>query len=281
VQHLSGLKLDQRKALDDPITIMTIASLAPNLATLEIAAAHNWRNMDFMIEKTARRRATASRQTCTLQSLTDLSVHQARTRLPSRNRGVSITNLNGLLHSTPNLRALTIEAPSGGTSLTARLENLTTLRLTNSYLCHSGLKQLVRACARLIHVEYKQVTQPWWESYLPVSPAQAFECLAPCRSTLQRLHLAIRMPDLSSNSRRESLMRKPYPLLTTLEGFSALRQVAVDIRAIERPMRVGEGLTRLLWPCTALEGVFLLGVEEFPAKEFACFARGVVERSQW
>jgi hypothetical protein len=57
--------------------------------------------------------------------------------------------------------------------------------------------------------------------------------------------------------------------------------VTVDIRAIERPMRVGEGLARLLWPCTALEGVFLLGVEEFPAKEFACFARGFAERSQW
>jgi hypothetical protein len=286
VQHLFGLKPDHN-ALDAPIAIMAIASLAPNLATLEITAADHWRNTDFMVGKTALGKVTGPRQTCTLHILTQLTVHYPDTasagapRNVSQAGGISITKLRGLLPSAPNLQSLTIETPRGGTALTARLENLTTLRLIHSYLCHRGLKQLVRACTKLVHFEYKQTEQPWRESYLPVCPAQALECLAPCRSTLQRLHIAIRMPDVQSRSRREEFRRRPYPLLTTLEGFSALKQVAVDYRAIERPVRDGEALTGLLWDCPALEGVFLMGVKEFPAKEFECFSRGVVESVQW
>jgi hypothetical protein len=59
-----------------------------------------------------------------------------------------------------------------------------------------------------------------------------------------------------------------------------LKQVAVDCSAIiHRPD--GEMLVNLVSGCSALEGVFIMGLESFPRHEFARFTGVALDSMLW
>jgi hypothetical protein len=130
----------------------------------------------------------------TLHNLTNFTVHFTTTRRGGRTYGINLHKLNGILHTVPNLRSLVIDCVRGGTSMTARLPSLTMLRLPKAYLCTRGLQKLTRACTNLVHFEMTYTNEPSVGNYFSVSPAQILNCLAPCRATLQRLHLGGTFP---------------------------------------------------------------------------------------
>jgi hypothetical protein len=266
----------------DPATMMAMVCLAAHLRTLEITASDTWSDTEFMLVK---RSAGIVSHTVgplyTLNELTTLIIHFARdNESPEGKAGIDLNKLNGLLYSTPNLEHLAIDRPKGGASdLSAQLPHLTVLKLTKALLCERALRLLTRGCHKPTHFELTHSPAGLGRCglYHPVSPSQVLECLAPCRATLRKLHLAPFVPE----RHQARPLRKPYPLLTTLEGFSALREVAVDYRAIERRPGSHEALARLVWACKELEGLFLMGMKEVPVREFAFFTRCVVDKLRW
>jgi hypothetical protein len=260
---------DQTVTLE-PIKMMAVVCLAPNLSTLEFAITHWWGDTNFLLE-TVNNQVTGPKLACTLPKLTNLTV---RFRFATTTvSGTNLQSLDGLLHAATGLESLTVERPCGGTSLTARLPRLTTLRLVDSYLCPRGLRLLTQSCPNLAHFELTNHGRHPVESCLPASPAQVLERLAPCRGTLQRLHLAPWIDPPIRDGR-------PYPLLTKLGGFTALKQVAVDYWAIS-PRADDEKLARLVWDCPLLEELSLFSVEAFTIQEFAAFAHATAVLCQW
>jgi hypothetical protein len=250
------------------VPLMAVASLAPNLATLETTVSDESNDTDFLLNRTdTRRRVIGPKHT--LARLTEFTVHFTSTRRGGRTSGINLHKLNGILHTAPNLRSLVIDSARGGTSMTARLPNLTTLRLPKAYLCTRGLKKLTRACTNLVHFEMTYDKEPT-VGYLPISPAQVVDCLAPCKATLQRLHLG------GYTARQGDY----FPLVPTLRDFKALKQVAVDCSAIVRRPD-DTTLVQLVGGCRALEGLFLMGLEGFPRDEFACFTNGALNNMLW
>jgi hypothetical protein len=250
------------------VPLMAVASLAPNLETLETTVSDESNDTDFLLNRTdTRRRVIGPKHT--LDHLAEFIVHFTSTRRGGRTSGINLHKLNGILHTALNIRSLVIDSARGGTSMTARLPNLTTLRLPKAYLCTRGLQKLTRACTNLVHFEMTYDTEPT-VGYLPVSPAQVLDCLAPCKATLQRLHLGGFTPG----------HRDHFPLLSTLRDFKTLKQVALDCSAIVRQPD-DTTLVQLVGDCRALEGLFIMGLEAFPRDEFACFTDGALDDMLW
>ena len=250
------------------VPLMALASLASNLETLETTVSNESSDTDFLLNRSdTRRRVIGPKHT--LAHLAEFTVHFTSTRRGGRTSGINLHRLNGMLHTAPNLRSLVIDSVRGGTSMTARLPNLTTLRLPKAYLCTRGLQKLTRASTNLVHFEMTYDEEPT-VGYLPVLPAQVLDCLAPCKATLQRLHLGGYTPG----------HRDYFPLLSTLRDFKALKQVAVDCSAIVRQPD-DTTLVQLVGGCPALEGLFIMGIEAFPRDEFACFTNGALNHKLW
>lgn len=108
---------------------------------------------------------------------------------------------------------------------------------------------------------------------MPVSPGGILRCLAGASQTLKKLHL--------SNHLEPSKIKdgKEFPLVESLSGFPGLRQVAIDTRCIERtPGRnPSTALAALVAGCAELEGLYLMGIDEFPLDEFKVLADKVAE----
>jgi hypothetical protein len=214
---------------------------------------------------------TDPRLTCTLSKLTSLTVTS-----PWPGDRIWLGNLNGLLHAAPNLRSLSVEGAESGTTLIARLTNLTTLCLNNSFLEPRGLHLLTQACINLTYFKFTGFRDDEEPGILRISPAEILDCLAPCSARLQKLHLA---PVLCAKDRGRYL-EQPFELLTTPVGFPALTQVAVDPLAVE-PRSDKQGLVNLLRHCPALEGVFLMDVREGTGEDLANIVHAVVDLMLW
>ncbi|KAG7291096.1 hypothetical protein NEMBOFW57_001106 [Staphylotrichum longicolle] len=251
---------------------MAVVCLAPNLTTLEIGHFYNNSgNTDFLLQK-ANNRVTGPKDTFTLSKLTTLTVTLAAAYAVK----INLHKLNGLLYAAPNLQSLSVDGATGGTSLTARLPNLTSLCLNKSYLTYRGLRLLVRSCINLTTFKLTQIARYSEAAWLPVSPAQILECLVPCRTRLQRLHLA----PLVRPYNVDAISEKPFPLLTTLEWFPGLKQVAIDPLAIASRIN-GQRLVDLLRDCPVLEGFFLLKLTEVAEEELANIAHAAVDLMIW
>lgn len=272
LDSLLGVDLEELKDKHrDLIILLALISLAPNMKTLEFCASDAWDDTDDLLNKSeATGRVTTPKRT--LGQLTDLTVTFRHNYVTPHYNGVNLHKLRGLFRSAPNIKSLTIHSARGGTSLSATLPHLTTLRLTASYLCARGLRMLIRKSPHLAHFELTYDATPNRGCYLPVSPAQIVELLAPCRANLQKLHLGGYTPSWAQPG--------PFPGIRTLGDFPALRQVAVDVGAIvSRPDRAG--LVELVRGCHGLRGFFLMGVEGFPRAEFVKFVRGMTEEMLW
>lgn len=267
LRSLFGAQVEDPKNQHALVIVMALACLAPSLTTLEITASDANYDTDIVLDKaTAQARGRINVPKHTLDRLTNLTVNYTAAMASSARRyGVNLHKLVGIIRSAPNLRSLSIDWARGGTSMAARLQNLTTLRLTKAYLCTRGLRNLTRSCTKLIHFEMKYDTDCMLAGYLPVSPAQVLDCLAPCRATLQKLHIGSYNPDPGH-----------YPRLSSLGNFPSLKQVAVCCSGLESPLD-SQALVDLVQGCSALEGFFLMGLETFPRDQFACFTRAALE----
>jgi hypothetical protein len=132
------------------VPYMALVGSAPRLAKLTLSLYFNWKDTDFLLHK---HNGLMKGTRITLPYLTDLKIHSPAGRHSDTNWGVDIQSVNGLLHCTPRLEKLAIEYAKGGTSLTARLEHLTTLKLTKTQLCARGLANLTRACHNLVEFD--------------------------------------------------------------------------------------------------------------------------------
>ena len=266
VGGMFGIDASNCEGLGQPMDQMGLVSLCPNITTLQFATHPDHRDTDFLLNKN-NRRVIGPR--FTLTKLTALTVDCTSVQ---HGQGMNLHKLNGLPHCATRLESLTLERPRGGTSLTARLPHLTSLTLTSSYLVPRGLRMLLRACHNLTHFHLTPDKDVIRTRFLPASPAQVLEALAPAKNTLQRLHLATWIP------RTGDPRAARYPLLERLVGFPALKQVAVDYRGIAR-RQYGDGqvLVELLKGCSALEGVFFFGVEGIDGREFQGFVAKVME----
>ncbi|KAK4155725.1 hypothetical protein C8A00DRAFT_31383 [Chaetomidium leptoderma] len=267
IQYLFGFVAPVPPNQSQLVAILALACLAPNVSRLEIMVSYSWGNTDFLLNK-VNNRVTGAKPRCVLPRLTSLVVDLTS----PVDCGFNLHRLNGCFYAAPNLTSLAIDRPSGGTSLTARLSHLTTLRLTNALMSHRGLRFLIRGCSNLVSFQFTQNSHAWSKTYLPVSPAQVLACLAPCKATLRKLHLAPYLPSTPLQQRGI-----PWDRLDTLDEFPLLRQVAVNLDAIRR-QNGGQVLARFVWNCTSLEGLFVMGLEAFPTEEFACFARAAAIR---
>ncbi|KAH6838464.1 hypothetical protein B0I37DRAFT_419403 [Chaetomium sp. MPI-CAGE-AT-0009] len=262
IQRLFGLTAFHVDGISSPVRAMAVVCLAPNLSTLELTVARRWGDTNFLLDKVDNR-VTGPKPTCALPNLRNLVVRFAVTDNTGWTDGINLHSLNGLLHCAKYIESLTVERPRGGTSLTCRLPNLTCLRLIDSFLCHRGLQFLLRKCDKLTHFEFSNFHDGWAESYLPVSPAQVVECLALAKGTLQKLHLA------PWNADPAKLDGRAYELLTSLDGFVALKQLAIDQRALVPDLDNDRALCRLVWNCPLLEGLYIMGLGRFPTEEVA------------
>ncbi|KAK4099006.1 hypothetical protein N658DRAFT_525837 [Parathielavia hyrcaniae] len=268
IKQLFGIQLKKFDLEEngDTLIVMAAAALAPKLSKLELAPVGPWSNTNFMLSNSPK--SNGPRRKCIFKNLTKISVGRSIQ---------NVDNLDGLLHSAPNLQTLSIHKARGGSSLTARLPSLTSLCLSDSNMNPGDLRQMLQACNNLVCFEYSDVTYP----NQPPSPAQVIDLLAPCQNTLQKLHLSSCFADRPDRLEPRQL---PAPWLTKLDRFPALRQVAVDYKALERGGKEeddGGALAKLVWDCPALEGLFVMGVDSFETEEFACFTRSVVEQHRW
>ena len=271
VEALFGIQAHEPGSPDSSNAItMAVVCLASNLTTLEIGHLYkNSGNTNLFLQK-VNNRVTGPRVSCTLPKLTTLTAKPGF--LAST---INLHQLNGLLYAAPNLKSLSVDAATGGTSLTARLPNLASLCLDNSHLSYRGLRLLTRSCVNLTHFKLTHMGHHS-ATWLPVSPAQILDCLMPCRAGLKKLHLE----PLVNPGYLGVDLAKPFPLLTTLKWFPALKQVAVDPRAIA-PRSDGHGLVDLLRGCPALEGVVLVNVKEVTDGVLASIAHAAVDLMLW
>ncbi|KAK4155724.1 hypothetical protein C8A00DRAFT_31382 [Chaetomidium leptoderma] len=285
IHQMFGVSPAQNGSFHNPVTPMALACQAPNLVKLQLTIDTTWKDTDFLLNKN-NNRVTGPK--FTLHHLAELTIdYNRRTHIPDK--GLGLRKLNGVFHTTPNLKKLTIDRARGGTSLTARLPHLTTLKLTNTHLCPGGLHHLTRACPNLVHFEFTHdpdtavAVRP--RHPLPVSPAQILTCLV--KPTLQRLAIAPWLPP-----QQQHLTQAQYPLLSPqqhqLSAFTSLRQVAVDYRAIAIARAPNDGsefqaLVGLFQGMEQLEGVFLFGVQgsERFGKEFGVFLQRVIRTAEW
>jgi hypothetical protein len=197
-----------------------------------------------------------------------LRYHDPFLKLP----GVDIDRARGLLHMVPRLETLTIHLARGGTTMTARLRHLTKLKLPRYYFCYRGLRNLTRACHNLVHFELTHDLSSPGKAFLPVSPGEVLDCLAPAKQTLQRLFLRTWLPDTA-------LPADQFRLLDTLGEFTAVIGVALEFRAVARQQDDSDALVRVLRGLEELEDIFLLGVEG--SWEFHMTFQGLMEGVRW
>ncbi|KAL2127647.1 hypothetical protein VTI74DRAFT_10369 [Chaetomium olivicolor] len=272
IQQLFGLDPSVPHNLKDPVNMLAVICLAPNLERLDIQACNYWRDTDFLLRRVNGRVAGAR---VTLHRLSMLAIRYRRDDDTQRwifrpQMGINIQHLNGFFHATPHLANLEINCPRGGTSLTCRLPYLTRLVLFDAHLCARGLRLLLRDCSRLvtfIFTQEKVIRLP--ARFLPVSPGQILAYLGPSRRTLRNLHIAPWIPDPHHPRAQE------YPLLRRLRDFPALRQIGVDFRGVEGHDTDPAALVRLLAGLGELEGVLLTGVSAAFGQAIEPFARGV------
>ncbi|KAK4034449.1 hypothetical protein C8A01DRAFT_39065 [Parachaetomium inaequale] len=254
IRHLFDLDPTHNGSFPRPATTMALIFSAPNLTSLQLTTESGWQDTNFLLNK-HNNRVTGPK--FILANLTTLNINHSH--LPwNRDAGTVLHKLNGLLHTVPNLTSLTINLARGGTSMTARLPNLTTLVLINTHLCARGLHHLTRACTQLVHFELTHDPESPHKRFLPVSPGQVLDCVVPSRHTLQRLCIKTWMPE---DNMANTLTQQQFPLLERLGGFPALRLVGVDYRAVVRRQYEDGALVELLNGLESLQGVVLLGVE--------------------
>lgn len=256
----------------DPIPALVLCSLTPNLTRLVLTAGREaWkRPTDFLLTR-ANGRITGARRT--FQHLAELTIDYS---------GPYVINLhvyNGLLHAAPNLRSLSLKCVTGGTSMTAQLHNVTTLKLEGVMLCERALKKLTRTCAALAHFEFSNVTEAQRvthrSNFLPVSPAGILTCLAPAAATLRKL----RINNYVEPSRIPP--GRPFPRIDSLAGFPALRHVALSNRSIRRPSdNPHRALADLVAGCAELESLYIFNIHRVDEEEFELLGRKVAEH-EW
>ncbi|KAH6635984.1 hypothetical protein F5144DRAFT_508074 [Chaetomium tenue] len=273
IQRLFGMVTFQGNSVSAPVKTMAIICLIPNLITLEITLARRWGDTNFLLHKVDNRVA-GPKPTCILPSLQNLIVRFPVVEGTGWSDGINLHSLNGLFYCAVNLQSMTIERPRGGTSLTGRRPNVTRLRLIDSFLCYRGLRHVVRRCGDLTHFEFVNYPHGWPENYLPASPAQIVECLLPYSGTLEKLHLAPWVADPST------LEGRPWDLLVRLPNFTALKQVAIDHRALANQID-HRALCQLLWDCPLLEGLSIMGLRGFPTEEFGTFTYAMIKLFKW
>ncbi|KAL2022512.1 hypothetical protein VTK56DRAFT_5119 [Thermocarpiscus australiensis] len=284
------------QAVKHPVGQLLLAALAPNLTRLELRMGTCWRDTNFLLNYTTnrqgQRRMTGPRlRFAHLRALTVYFREDWWQQRTGGDRGASLQKLNGLLHAAAaSLEELTVWHARSGTSLTARLARLTTVRLPEAYLSARGLRHLLRDAAglrRFALTHDRRVAAPGTQptqatpnrcAYLPVSPGQVLDCLpAVTAQTLTDLLLAPYVPPVLPAG-------ADYPMLTELGRFARLRTVIVDYRALERrlpPRNDHDALVRLLRGCGDLRRVAFVCVERFEPREFARLVEAAVVRMEW
>jgi hypothetical protein len=196
---------------------------------------------------------------------------------PANTDSINITQLNGLLHYSPNLTSLTIYNASGWSSLSAQLPCLTDLRLIDSYLQVEGLKALIASCRRLIHFELTCSIFAFLLAHAPSTAVEVLGCLAPSKHTLRRLYLQIELYYLQ----RELVSGWRFMGLKIVGAFSTLQELTVDDRLLDcKAKSDNAALVRLIEDCLALERLHLVRVSNLSVDELTCYAH-VVESAQW
>jgi hypothetical protein len=269
LSELFGLDPAEASSVQEPINTMMLVRLTPNLKQLCLNADPRWRNTDFLLAY-KNKRVTGPR--CTFSSLRGLHIFYRRRAGTSLNTGLNLQKLNGLLRSTPYLTELMIDAPRGGTSLTCRLPNLTTLILTKVLLCSRGLQHLLRGCNNLATVIIShQCDATVSARFSPITVPEILACLAPSRFSLRSLHLTPWVPP--SNDPRDGA----YGLLPgRLGDFPALRQLALDYRALGRQFHDSDVLVELLSGLDNLEGILLYVAHTMTVEAFSALADEIV-----
>ncbi|KAJ4303958.1 hypothetical protein N0V88_001559 [Collariella sp. IMI 366227] len=235
IQELFGLDPSMPNSFQDPINMLALAFLSPNLEHLDLYASSAWRSTDFLLRRVNGRLAGARR---TLDNLKVLIIRHYRAQGQSYvfrpQSGINLQHLNGLLYGTPRITNLEVQCARGGTSLTCRLPFLTKLVLTDAHLCARGLRLLLRGCTRLVTFVFTQEKVARLSPrFLPVSPGQILAGLAPSGNTLRNLHIAPWI--LDDNDPRTG----PYTLLERFGRFPGLRQLLVCLDALEGLLLTG------------------------------------------
>jgi hypothetical protein len=269
LSQLFDLDPAEASSVQEPVNMMMLVRLSPNLKHLCLYADDRLSNTDFLLTYN-NRRVTGSR--CTFSALRDLHIYYRRRADASPNTGLNLHKLNGLLRSTPYLTELMIDGPRSGTSLTCRLPYLTTLILTRVILCDRGLRHLLRGCNNLTTVIISHQTDAKVSArFAPVTVPEILACLAPSRTSLRHLHLTPWVPP--TNDPRSGA----YGLLPgRLGDFPALKQVALDYRVLGRQFHHSDVLVELLSGLGSLEGVALYVAHSMTAEAFAALVDEIV-----
>jgi hypothetical protein len=233
---------------------MALVCSAPNLTTLHLSVDNNWGNTDFLLNKLDHGQIIGPK--FTLPFLTTLYVDHPKNTL---SRACRITDLDGLLHSAPNLATLRINCGYSMGTLTARLPQLTELHLRNANVTAEDLKALVGTSTRLAEVILTHGERH--DLYLPVSPQRALDALVPSRFSLRRLALHTWTPEDGCTIKyyHPWLHLEPHDTFPLLDGvrlaelFPVLEQLSLDARAVT-------GLPDLLAGMERLEGLTLVNV---------------------
>lgn len=269
LSQLFGLDPAQPKSLQEPVNIMMMACLAPNISRLDLTTTPQWRDTDFLLNFN-NGRMTGPR--ITLGNLTLLNVHELHRANTQPGAGMNLHKLNGLLHAAPNLRLLGITRARSGTSLTCRLPHLTTLILLESLLCARGFRHLLRGCHGLItlvitHDGSSRVTG----RFTPISAPQILECLTPSKVTLQNLVLWPWVPDAGDPREAE------YAFLPgQLGDFPALKQLSIHYKVLGRQFHDDKALVELLSGLDQLEVLLVMVAHFVSAPTFTALADAVI-----
>ncbi|KAH6635985.1 hypothetical protein F5144DRAFT_565948 [Chaetomium tenue] len=165
------------------LAAMSLVCSTPNLADLEVAGGCLG-DTNFLLNKVDNGQVIGPKFT-----LSFLDTLIAYTHFPT----LYLPDLNGLLHSAPNLTTLILGRPSKGGSLSARLPQLTWLELRDMYMTARDLERLVCGSTRLAVVSLASACGGRIGS-LPVSPRRALDALVPARLALRSLALLPRCP---------------------------------------------------------------------------------------
>ncbi|KAK4109236.1 hypothetical protein N656DRAFT_847874 [Canariomyces notabilis] len=255
IQHRLRLNiLNPDEDLSSPIPALALCAVAVNLGRLVLTSTshRSWIGTDFLLI----RDADAPEQ-----------------HYPWGSRQVNIKILDGLLRASPILETLSIERPSSGAELTTQLHNLTSVKLTTAWISERGLIKLLRAARHLNRFEYS--INPHGETHImPVSPRGILRALAPASQTLQRLYIASYIQPNLIPANHE------YPLIETLAGFPALREVALDYRCVDRDYNGGPAMVLLFVGCPLIERIYLFDIEHMLPWEFQGFVTRV-KQTHW
>ncbi|KAK1621650.1 hypothetical protein BDP81DRAFT_511702 [Colletotrichum phormii] len=152
-----------------------------------------------------------------------------------RDTNLSPTDLDHLLHFSPNARSIFIanrdEEPSCPLDTYSQWANITCLTITETFLVQEKIRSMVEGCASLVSFKYLNSRADTFVPHWPVSPREIVTILRAHKNTLNTLRsLSLDLNDW---------YRGEYRAIRSLSDFKHLENLWVDVSSVLKRIKYG------------------------------------------